>query len=153
MVTHVTSPCTQVERSSRETGRRQPSVPQFPASQITAISANMGRSSRAENLATKARPSTIALSAAPAAPGCSRWRHHAPTAARKKKVITTSEVASAPWARKAGQNTNKASERNAPRQPKSARDQKKTSRPVAALKSAIIQRPAQRYSPVGIPCS
>src|SRR5262249_39746742 len=107
----------------------------------------------AEYLVTHASPKTTALSAAPPAPGVSRWRHHAPTAARKKNTVITSEVARAPWARKAGQKEKRASERKAPRQPKNARDQKKISRPVPALNTAIIARPRKRKTPVGSVCS
>jgi len=66
----------------------------------------------------------------------------------KKNVITMSEVARAPWARKVGQKTKSASERKAPRQPKRARDRRKMRSPVAALTRAITPRPRKRNSSV-----
>ena len=56
--------------------------------------------------------------------------------------MQTSDVTSAPWARKVGLKTKKTSETRAPVAPNSARDQQKTSSPVATLKSAIMARPA-----------
>ena len=51
-----------------------------------------------------------------------------------------SDVASGPWARKAGQKTSRPREMNPPAVPNSARDQRKTSHPVAALTTAITAR-------------
>src|SRR2546430_9036675 len=53
----------------------------------------------------------------------SRCRHHAPTAARKKNAMVTSEVASAPWARKSVQKTKNPSDTSAPASPNKRRDQ------------------------------
>src|ERR1041384_8365310 len=113
MTAHVTTAWTAVERSSRSNGARQPWLLETRTTQTSAITANMGGRRTAENFATNAHPKRQALNAAPAAPGFSRWRHHAPTVARKKNVITTSEVASAPWAKKVGEKTKSPSERNA----------------------------------------
>ena len=63
-------------------------------------------------------------------------------ASRMKKAAQASDVARAPWARNAGQRQKNASERSPPRSPKRLLDQRKTSRPVATLNSAIMARAA-----------
>src|SRR5688500_9722016 len=102
---------TKVLYKSLVTGALHPSRDFSPTAHPIPTSASMGGNNTAENFATKARPNVTALKAAHANPGRSKCRHQAPTEARKKNVITTSEVVSAPCARKAGLNTNNNSDR------------------------------------------
>src|SRR5436190_1029970 len=129
---------TAAERAIRRSEGRQ--ARRCSNSQAAAITANIGISRMAEYFATHARPKRVALAAAHLGPGCSRWRHQAPAAARKKNVMMTSDVASAPCARKVGEKMNNASETKAARQPNNARDQKNTSSPVATLNRATMAR-------------
>src|SRR5882724_6122497 len=109
-----------------------------------AIAMIIGSRSTAEYFATKARPKTAELSHQTRARPSWRCHHQAPTAARKNNAMHESDVATAPRDRYVGQNTKKTRETRAPASPNNLRDQQKTSSPVAALKSAIIARPAIR---------
>jgi len=144
--------CASVARAMRPARRARVVSAGGQTSRSAARRSSIGTRSGAENFATQAKAKTVALrSVRGQGRFVSKAHHHALTLARRKKTMVTSDVASAPCARKLGQKAKSPSERKAPRRPKSFLDQKKIRSPVPALKSEIMARPQSTMKSAGLP--